>query len=1028
VIGKTVSHYRILAKLGEGGMGVVYKAEDFKLKRTVALKFLPAGSTRDPEAKERFVREAQAASALEHPNICNIHEIDETEDGQLFIAMACYEGESLREKIARGPLKLEEALDIAAQVALGLAKAHEHGIVHRDIKPANILMTDDGRAQIVDFGLAKLAHEPGLTRMGSTTGTIAYMSPEQTRGEDVDSRTDIWSLGVVLYEMVTGRRPFRGDHEHAILYSVINEQPEPMTALRTAVPKELERICGKAMAKRPGERYQHVDDMMVDLKALAKTLDDRTRVAPAKPVEGEPPGRAERALAAPGRAGVRSAVGGRRPALLKTLWIPAVIVVAAILAFFVLRPRLFEGVPVGDPTPVIVISFENQTGDPAYDYLREAIPNLLITNLERSKYLQVTTWERLHDLLAQLGRKDVTFIDRELGFELCRMEGVDAIVLGSFTKAGEIFATDVKVLDVSTKSLLGSANSKGEGVGSILQSQIDELSREISRNVGVPERAVEADRPLVVDVTTSSMDAYNLFLQGRAYYDKLYWEEARQSLERAVEIDPTFAAAYLYLGWTHWELGNVDRRNEAFEIAKRLASKATEREKLLIEGSYALVVEKEEGEALRVLLLARDSFPRDKLVNEMLGWAYGWYGQYDEAIAVWNRYLELVPNDGEILNRLAYAYAAVGDLGRALECAERYASILPGDVNPIDTMAEMYFRMGRLDDAVAGYEQVFSIKPGFYSAPWALAYIHALRENYVKATEWVDRYVLIEAPAGGTSGVIGHLGRAFLRSWLGDSDNALSELATARTIAVELGNKYWEDEAGRAGAWVHYYLGDQEIGRAFWESWAVASDEPSYPAPESVFLRNVAFFEIERSFYLGLIDVRQGRTKPARSRLLEIESCLARDGARYKNWAPLLRDALTAEILLEEGRYDEVIEVCKGAPLPDAPALVVRHTVPYNFLFRRDTLARAYARGGDLDRAIAEYKRLLTFDPESGDRRLTHPTCHYELAKLYEEKGLSEKAVAEYERFLEIWKNADEDRPEVVDARVRLAALTGGSA
>jgi tetratricopeptide (TPR) repeat protein/predicted Ser/Thr protein kinase len=1026
VIGKTVSHYRILEKLGEGGMGVVYKAEDTKLKRTVALKFLPPGSTRDPDAKERFVREAQAASALEHPNICNIHEIDETEDGRLFIAMACYEGESLQEKIARGSLKLDEALDIATQVALGLTKAHENGIVHRDIKPANILMTDDGRAQIVDFGLAKLAHEPGLTRMGSTTGTIAYMSPEQTRGEDVDHRTDIWSLGVVLYEMVTGRRPFRGDREHAIMYSVVNEEPEPLTALRSGVPKELERIVGKAMAKRRGERYQHVDDMLVDLRTLAKALDDKTRVAPARPVEGEPPGPGDESLARRGASHPGEEIG--RPGLLKMLLIPAVIVVAAILGFFVLRPRFFEGVPVGDPTPVIVISFENQTGDPTYDYLREAIPNLLITNLERSRYLRVTTWERLHDLLKQLAEEDVEFIDRELGFELCRMEGVDAIVLGSFTKAGETFATDVKVLDVSTKSLLGSANSKGEGVASILQSQIDELSRGISRNVGIPERAVEADRPLVADVTTSSMDAYNLFLQGRAYYDKLYWEKARQSLERAVEIDPTFAAAYLYLGWTHWELGNVDLRKEAFETARQLAGRATERERLLIEGSYALIVEREKGEALRVLLLARDRFPRDKLVNEMLGWAYGWYGQYDEAIAVWNRYLELVPNDGEILNRLAYAYAAVGDLGRALECAERYASILPGDVNPIDTMAEMYFRMGRLDDALAGYERVHSIKPDFLSAPWALAYICALREDYVKATEWVDRYALISAPAGGTSAAIGLHGRAFLHSWLGDSDSALSELETARTIAVEVGNTYWADEAGRAGAWVHYYLGDPEIGRAFWESWAVASDEPSYPAPEWGFLRSVAFFEIERSFYLGLIDVRQGRLEPARSRLSEIESRLAHGGARYKNWVPLLRDALRAEILVAEGHFDEAIEVCKEAPLPDAPPLLVRQTVPYNFLFRRDTLARAYARSGDLDKAIAEYERLLTFDPESGDRRLTHPTCRYELAKLYEEKGLSEKAVAEYERFLEIWASADDDRPEVVDARARLAALTGGSA
>jgi len=269
MIGKTVSHYKILEKLGEGGMGVVYKAEDTKLKRTVALKFLPPELTRDPEAKERFVQEAQAASALDHPNICNVHEIGETDEGQLFIAMACYEGETLKKRIGRGQMPFYEAVRVAIQVGEGLASAHARGIVHRDVKPANIVVTSDGMAKILDFGLAKLAGQARLTKTSSTLGTIAYMSPEQARGEDIDHRTDIWSLGVLLYEMLTGQLPFRGEHESAQLYSIVHEDPQELSSLRPGTPSLVSSVIGKALQKDRASRYQTVEELVTDLKKLA---------------------------------------------------------------------------------------------------------------------------------------------------------------------------------------------------------------------------------------------------------------------------------------------------------------------------------------------------------------------------------------------------------------------------------------------------------------------------------------------------------------------------------------------------------------------------------------------------------------------------------------------------------------------------------------------------------------------------------------------------------------------------------------
>jgi len=277
MIGQTISHYRILEKLGDGGMGVVYKARDEKLGRHVALKFLPPQVDADQEAKQRFVHEAKAASALDHPNICTIYAVDETEDGQIFIAMPCYEGGSLKEKIKQGVLPVDEAVEIAAQVAQGLVKAHGQGIVHRDIKPANVMLTNDGVAKIVDFGLAKLTGGTRLTRTGMIIGTPAYMSPEQARNLEVDHRTDLWALGVVLYEMLAARLPFRGENEVAILYAILQEVPEPLQKRQPDIPPNLFRIVEKALMKAPAERYQSASDILVDLRAMKKETSKSSR-------------------------------------------------------------------------------------------------------------------------------------------------------------------------------------------------------------------------------------------------------------------------------------------------------------------------------------------------------------------------------------------------------------------------------------------------------------------------------------------------------------------------------------------------------------------------------------------------------------------------------------------------------------------------------------------------------------------------------------------------------------------------------
>jgi serine/threonine protein kinase/Tfp pilus assembly protein PilF len=993
MIGRTVSHYKILEHLGGGGMGVVYKAQDLKLDRPVALKFLPPHFGTDPEEKARFVHEAQAASSLDHNNICNVHEIDETPDGQIFIVMAHYEGETLKKKIERGPMKIDEAVEIAVQVAQGLVKAHEHDIVHRDIKPANIMVTTDGVAKIVDFGLAKLTGQTRLTKTGTTLGTAAYMSPEQTRGDAIDHRSDIWSLGVVLYEMATGQLPFKAEYDNALFYAITNAQPAPMSSLRTGVPLELERIVNKALEKDPGERYQHADELLADLRHFRRETERR-----------------ETSVSVPGTHVAQS----RRP--LRTTLLSAGVIILLAIAFFILKPFLFDEMLVSEPKPIAVISFANQTGDKTYDYLQAAIPNLLITNLEQSKYLRVTTWERMLDIAEQMGKPGVQIIDREMGFEICRRGGIDAIVLGSFVKAGNMFATDVKVLNVRSKTLLKSASAKGEGVESILKSQIDELSREISRGVGLSERRIEATPLQIGGVSTSSMEAYNYYLRGKQDYTRYLYADARRFLEKAVTIDSGFAAAYLHLGMALRQLSNTAEAHRALEMAKKYAQKSTRKEKLLIDGLYAYLVENNGDEALRLLHILAEEYPEEKDAYLFLGLGYSLRKMHEPAIQAFEKLLTLDPGNGDALNYLAYIYSEKGDFDRAVSYLKKYAAVFPGDPNPFDSMGEMYFRMGRLDEAMARYNEALEAKPDFMPSYLSMGYIHALNENYLAAIERIEQFIA-RAPAKGFQSE-GFYNLAFVHFLTGQARGALEDLTKGERLANAVGNTQLEAMGEWSRGWYHYESGEIASARKCFNHWFALRPETdsAHISPARVGL----------AFAQGMLDIKAGNTDSAASRLAELRSILPHLNLQQdRSFADYQRDLLQAELLLARDSLGRAIEVFASASQMPIPTLSTLTMAYYNIPQIKDGLARAYLRTGRTNDAIAEYERLTRFDPQGQDRRFIPPRYHYDLGRLYEQRGEQEKAANQYKRLLVIWQNADSNTPARADAKRRLDGLRG---
>ena len=984
------SRYEIIEELGKGGMGKVYRAEDKKIREEVALKLIKPEVASDKETIERFGNELKMARKIAHRNVCRMYDLGE-EDGTHYITMEYVPGEDLKSSMRRmGLLSAGKTLFIAKQICEGLAEAHRLGVVHRDLKPQNIMIDKEGNVRIMDFGIARTLKSKGMTGAKVMVGTPKYMSPEQVEAKTIDQRSDIYSLGVILYEMMTGSAPFEGDTPLGLAIKHKTEEPRDPKHLNAQIPDDLSRLILKCMEKDREKRFQSAGEVLSALIEIEKGLPITDKVIPMKrPITSRE---------------ITVTLG------LRKLFIPVLTIIAlaaAAVVIWQILPQKEVVLPPKIENSIAVISFKNQTGDESYDYLQEAIPNLLITNLENTGYLKVATWGRLYDLLKQMGKEEVQIIDRDLGFELCRKEGIESIVLGSFIRAGNMFATDVKVMDVESRTLLKSASSKGEGVDSILRTQIDALSAEISKAVDLAKQKTDRTRFHIMDVTTSSMEAYRYFLEGREAVEKIYWDEALRFFEQALGVDPAFASAYLHLGIVYGYMGNRKARDEAFEKAMTFSTRVAEKERLYLEALHAEHIQGNQEGKLQILEGLIQKYPREKRFHFEMAEYYFYSGKdFGKAIEEYQTALKLDPSYGLALNELGYTYAFIEDYAEAIECFERYAALFPEDANPLDSMGDMNFFMGRLDEAVSNYKQALEIKPDFYFSILKLGYVFTLKEKYHDAFDWIEKFNSVAVDDGMKA--LGHIWEGFLYYWLGEFKHSYSSLDEAADFAQLAGNDELMAHADLLKGWISCDKGEYDIGREYFKRISEV---------------DIPHFRLLSRFCAGLIDSKEGQFESAKIELAGLKTIFPELPPHKKNLGPFYYDILQAEILLAEGSTGEAIAVReKGVPV-GKPNLAYYPLVPYNTPFLKDVLARAYHQNGELNKAIGEYERLITFDPNGKERLLIHPQNYYRLAKLYEEKGWNGKAIDHYEKFLELWEEADPEIAEVEDAKRTLARL-----
>jgi serine/threonine protein kinase/tetratricopeptide (TPR) repeat protein len=974
--------YEIIEELGAGGMGKVYRVEDTKAHEEIALKIIRPEVAADKKTIERFRNELTTARKIRHKNVCGMYDLGEHE-GIHYITMEYVTGEDLKTLIRRVTFDSRAVIKIAKQVCDGLAEAHRLGVVHRDLKSNNIMVDKEGNARIMDFGIARSLEAKGLTGTGVIIGTPEYMSPEQVEGKEVDQRSDIYSLGIILYEMVTGRVPFEGDTPFTIGMKHKGEMPQNPKKLNAQIPDDLNRVILRCLEKDKEKRYRGVEEVLSELVNIEKGIPATEREIPErKPITSKE---------------ISVTFG------LKKLLIPAlaviVIIAAAIIIWRLIPPKKVAPLAPGGKPSLAVMYFKNNTGDVSRDNMRTMLPDLLIADLSQSKYLKVLSMERLFQILGQLNQLEAETYSADVLQEVAIQGGINHVLLGSYAKMGDVFRIDVVIQKAGTGEIIGSEHIYARGEEDVFP-KVDELTRKIKQDFRLSEEEISSDMDKKVEeITTSSPEAYKYYTEAIKVSS-----DSRMSIslmEKAVEIDPEFAMAYSHMATQYWRLGFISERNKYFQKALELKDRLSDRESHLVQASIYLESEKAYDKAIEAYTRLLELYPEDTNGNIYFGILYKQIEEWDKAIERIEVAVHNVPQAQTFIDSLAEAYRGKGSFNEAWKVLEEYINNYSDNAEIRRELTKVSIDRGELDLALAESDRAFILNPTHYENFLLRGDIFFLKGDSEKAREEYRNLLKVTEPLGqwrGSQRLI-HLNMA-----QGKFEEAISLCKRSIEMAIKTGG-----EGGRI-SWGHNSLagclllkGDyQQALKEHDLAWDSATKAGDLSGQRSAL------------YMKGRIYLEMGSLEEAQKAADELRQMIEQ-GMNQK--VMRLYHHLMGRIELVKGNISRATEYFKEAIslLSSGP---LTHRADFIAF-----LALAYREAGDLEKACQEYEKIAQLTSGRIAYGYVYAKSFYTLAKIHEQQGDTNKAIEHYEKFLTLWRDADPGIAEVEDARKRLARL-----